>query len=223
MVTGATGALGAAVVTTLLAQGAECHLPMVEDALPVYLPWRQDARVHATAKLSLDDEIAVTSYYASIPALWASVHLVGGFAMKPLLEITFDDLLTQWRLNVATCFLCSREAVRAMRRAGRGGRIVNVTSRASVNAVPGMLSYTMAKAAVTSMTQSLAAELIQEGILVNAVSPSLIDSPANRTAMPTSDFSLWPKAADIAESIAFLVSPKNELTSGAIVPVHGRA
>jgi NAD(P)-dependent dehydrogenase (short-subunit alcohol dehydrogenase family) len=223
VVTGGTGALGSAVVAALLERGATCHLPIREGALPAQLPWRAHARVVATAKLALDDEAVVTDYYGALPALWGSVHLVGGFAMKPLTEITLDELRMQWSLNVATCFLCSREAVRAMRRGGGGGRLVNVSARAATTSSPGMLSYTAAKAAVAAMTQSLAAELVAEKILVNAVAPSLIDSPANRAAMPNADFDAWPKAAEIAEAIAFLVSPSNALTSGAIVPVYGRA
>lgn len=225
VVTGATGALGSAVVALLLERGAECHLPIREASLPERLPWHKDARVVAAGGLALDDEGAVTRYYAGISGLWASVHLVGGFAMNPLVDTTLAELRAQHDINAVTCFLCSREAVRAMRRgaAGEGGRIVNVTSRASVSSSAGMLSYTMAKAAVTSLTQSLAAELIGDNILVNAVSPSLIDSAANRASMPDADFAKWPKAEEIAETIAFLISPANTLTSGAIVPVHGRA
>jgi NAD(P)-dependent dehydrogenase (short-subunit alcohol dehydrogenase family) len=224
VITGATGALGSAVVTALLERGAECHLPMREAEVPAHLPWRGDARVHPVAEVELDDEAAVTGFYAALPSLWGSVHLVGGFAMKPLLETSLAELRAQHDLNAVTCFLCSREAARAMQRGGGvGGRIVNVTARASVSSAPGMLAYTMAKAAVTSLTQSLAAELLGAGILVNAVSPSLIDSAANRAAMPDADFAKWPKAAEIAEAIAYLVSAENALTSGAIVPVHGRA
>lgn len=223
VVTGATGALGSAVVALLLERGAECHLPIREAALPERLPWHKDARAVATGGLALDDEAAVTRYYAGLPDLWASIHLVGGFAMKPLVDTTLAELRAQHDLNTVTCFLCSREAARAMKKGGDGGRIVNVTSRASVNSSPGMLSYTMAKAAVTSLTQSLAAELLAERILVNAVSPSLIDSAANRASMPDADFSTWPKAGELAEAIAFLISSENTLTSGAIVPVHGRA
>lgn len=222
VVTGATGALGAAVVASLLERGATCHLPIFEDALPAHLPWRDDPRVSATPRVALDDEAAVTAFYAALPSLWASVHLVGGFAMKPLTETTVADLRAQWQLNAVTCFLCCREATRALRRTRNGGRLVNVTARAAVNAAPGMLAYTSAKAAVASMTQSLGAELSADRILVNAVAPSLIDSPANRAAMPDADFASWPTPAQLAETIAFLASPDNALTSGAVVPVYGR-
>lgn len=222
VVTGATGALGSAVVQGLLERGAEIWMPMREDALPQHLPWRGEAKVHAASGLALDDEASVVGYYAGVPALWASVHLVGGFAMNGVAETSLDELRAQWSLNAVTCFLCSREAVKAMRLTGAGGRIVNVTSRAAVSSAPGMLSYTMTKAAVTSLSQSLAAELAGEQILVNAVAPSIIDSPANRKAMPDADFSRWPKASEIAAAIGFLISPTNTLTSGAIVPVYGR-
>lgn len=222
VITGATGALGAAVVELLLARGATCHLPLVEAKLPAHLPWRDHPSVRATSGVSLEDEAAVTAYYAALPPLWGSIHLVGGFAMKPITETTLAELEAQWRLNLVTCFLCCREATRALRRSG-GGRLVNVTARASVNSAPGMLAYTTAKAAVASLTQSLAAELAAEHILVNAVAPSLIDSPANRAAMPQADFSTWPKPPELAEAIAFLASPENTLTSGTLLPVYGRA
>ncbi|MEZ4363291.1 MAG: SDR family NAD(P)-dependent oxidoreductase [Kofleriaceae bacterium] len=225
VVTGATGALGSAVVARLLDLGAECHLPMREPAVPEHLPWRGHAQVHATPSVSLEDEAAVTAYYAGLPELWGSAQLVGGFAMKPLLDTSLAELHAQWSLNVATCFLCCREAVRAMRRSGgaQGGRLINVTARAATSAAPGMLAYTAAKAAVASLTQTLAAELAQEQILINAISPSLIDSAANRAAMPDADFDKWPKPTELADAIAFLLSPDNALTSGAIVPVYGRA
>jgi NAD(P)-dependent dehydrogenase (short-subunit alcohol dehydrogenase family) len=86
-----------------------------------------------------------------------------------------------------------------------------------------MVAYTAAKAGVASLTQSLAAELRDENILVNAVLPSTIDTPANRAAMPKADHASWPKPTEIAEAILFLASPSNTLTSGTLLPVYGRA
>ena len=107
-------------------------------------------------------------------------------------------------------------------RAAGGGRIVNVAARAAVAPVPGMAAYLTSKAGVAALTQALAAEVLTEGILVNAVLPSIIDTPANRASMPKADFATWPKPAEIAETIVFLASPENALTSGALVPVYGR-
>jgi NAD(P)-dependent dehydrogenase (short-subunit alcohol dehydrogenase family) len=224
VVTGATGGLGASVVTALLARGATVHVPMVEAALPAHLPWATSPAVVARPGLALDDEAAVTRYYADLPAPWASIHLVGGFAMAPITDTSLADLGKQWSLNAATCFLCSREAVRAMRRGGGGGgRIVNVAARPVLSPVGGMIAYSAAKAAVASITQCLAAEVLAERILVNAVVPSIIDTPANRAAMPAADHDAWPKASELAATIAFLASADNALTTGTLVPVYGRA
>ncbi len=222
VVTGGTGALGGAVVALLIERGATVHLPMIEPELPAQLAWRTDRRVVAAPGLALDDEAAVTGYYAKVPAPWASIHLVGGFAMAPITETSLADYEKMHRLNGVTCFLTCREAVRAMRKAGGGGRIVNVASRAVLTPAGGSIAYTASKAEVSAITAALAAEVLAEGILVNAVVPSIIDTPANRASMPTADHARWPKAADIAEAIAYLASPSNTLTSGALLPVYGR-
>lgn len=223
VVTGATGALGAGLVDVLLERGASLYLPMIEPELPAYLTWRDNPRVHATPKVSLDDEAHVAGFYESVPALWASIHLVGGFAMAPIDKTSLADFEKQWRLNTVTCFLACREAVKAIRKTSGGGRIVNVAARPVQVATAGMIAYVAAKAGVASITQSLAAELLAENILVNAVLPSTIDTPANRSAMPKADFTIWPKPAQIAQTIAFLSSPENALTTGTLVPVYGRA
>ncbi|NVB80411.1 MAG: SDR family NAD(P)-dependent oxidoreductase [Kofleriaceae bacterium] len=223
VVTGGTGALGTGVVELLLARGATVYLPIHEPALPAHLPWRTNARVKATPKVSLEDEAQVAAFYASVPDLWGSIHLVGGFAMAKLAETSLAEFEKQWRLNTVTCFLACREAVKAMRKAGNGGRIVNVGSRPVVSPTPGMISYVASKAGVAALTQSLAPELLAENILINAVLPSTIDTPANRAAMPKAEHDKWPKPAQIAETIAFLASPANVLTTGALVPVFGQA
>jgi NAD(P)-dependent dehydrogenase (short-subunit alcohol dehydrogenase family) len=173
--------------------------------------------------VQLDDEASTAAFYGALPPIWASIHLVGGFAMSPLAETSLADFEGQWRLNTVTCFLACREAVTSMRKGGVGGRIVNVGSRPVIAPVGGMAAYVAAKAGVASLTQTLAVELLGEGILVNAVLPSTIDTPANRASMPKADHGTWPTPAEIAETIAFLAAPENTLTSGALVPVFGRA
>jgi NAD(P)-dependent dehydrogenase (short-subunit alcohol dehydrogenase family) len=200
VVTGGTGALGAGVVQALSAAGATCHVTRREE-------------------VDLADEAAVERWYAARPAPWASIHLAGGFAMSPITETRLADLRAQLDVNLVTAFLACREAVRAMRRAGSGGRIVNVASRPAIVPAGGMIAYSVSKAAVASLTQSLAVETKRDGILVNAVLPSTIDTPQNRAAMPKADFDAWPKPAEIAEAILWLASPRNTLVSGALVPV----
>ncbi len=222
VITGGTGGLGASVVEAFLAQGAEVHLPIFERELPAHLAWRGDARVHAR-QVSLEDEAQVTAFYAAIGPLWASVHLVGGFGMAPIAETSLADFEKQWRLNAVTCFLGCREAVKAIRTSGKGGRIVNVAARPAVQPVAGMIAYASSKATVAAITQNLAVEVLPENILVNAVLPSTIDTPANRKAMPNADHAKWPTPAQIAATIYFLASEHNALTTGTLVPVYGRA
>ena len=205
VITGGRGALGKGVCALLEARGAILHVAPEPPAL------------------RLDDEAQAVAFYAELPPIWASIHLVGGFAMKPIADTTLADFEAQWRINTVTCFLSCREAVKAIRRSGAGGgRIVNVAARPVLSPAGSLAAYTAAKAGVAALTQTLAAELAGEGILVNAVLPSLIDSPANRAAMPDADHGSWPRPAEIAEAIAFLASPENTLTSGALLPVYGR-
>jgi NAD(P)-dependent dehydrogenase (short-subunit alcohol dehydrogenase family) len=204
VVTGGKGALGGAVVAWLEARGAAVHVPDI-------------------ATVDLSNEAQAAAYYAALPPLWASIQLAGGFAMAPIADTSLADFERQWRINTVTCFLACREAVRSIRRAGGGGRIVNVAARPVVAPVPGMTAYVASKAGVAAITQALAAELAGDRILVNAVLPSIIDTPANRAAMPSADHAAWPQPAEIAELIGFLASPDNALTSGALVPVYGRA
>jgi len=172
--------------------------------------------------LRLDDDAQATAYFATLPPLWASIHLVGGFAMKALVETSYADFEAQWRINTVSCFLCCREAARNMLASGAGGRIVNVASRAALAPPSNMAAYVAGKAGVVGLTQSIAAELLADKILVNAVAPSIIDSPANRAAMPKADHASWPTPVEIAQAIVFLASPENTLTSGTVVPVYGR-
>jgi NAD(P)-dependent dehydrogenase (short-subunit alcohol dehydrogenase family) len=174
------------------------------------------------ATVDLSSEAAAAAYYADLPPLWASVQLAGGFAMAPIAETSLTEFERMWRMNTVTCFLACREAVRSIRRAG-GGRIVNVAARPVVAPAPGMTAYVASKAGVAAITQALAAELAGDRILVNAVLPSIIDTPANRAAMPSADHAAWPTPAQLAQAIGFLASPDNALTSGALVPVYGRA
>lgn len=224
VVTGGTGALGAAVVKRLLASGATCHVPVYDLEELAGCGFSKHPRAHFTEHLDLGDEVAVASFYRELPIPWASIHCAGGFAMAGIAETSAADLEAQWRLNAATCFLCCREAIRRFRQGGQGGRLVNVAARPSLEPRlgAGMIAYTMAKSAVAALTQALAEEVAAEEIWVNAVAPSILDTPANRAAMPDADPSVWASLAAVAETIVFLASPQNLATRGGIVPVYGK-
>jgi NAD(P)-dependent dehydrogenase (short-subunit alcohol dehydrogenase family) len=225
VVTGGTGALGTAVVGALIKAGATCHVPYLIDQEAARFPFRDHAQVKLVADMDLAEEAAVARLFAGVPALWASIHLVGGFAMAPIGKTSKADLMKQVDMNFVTAFLCCRAAVEAMTRTGAGGRIVNVATRPAIEwrAGAGMIAYVASKAAVAALTVALAEEVVQADILVNAVAPSTMDTPANRQAMPKADFDAWTKVEDVAATILFLASPENRVTRGGVVPVYGKS
>jgi NAD(P)-dependent dehydrogenase (short-subunit alcohol dehydrogenase family) len=224
VVTGGTGALGTAVVGALLERGAICHVPCHAAAEAESFRHRAHERVRLATVGTLAEEAAVAAAYDGIAPLWASIHIAGGFAMAPLVETGKAALMTQLEMNLVSAFLCCRAAVAAMRRSG-GGRIVNIAARPALEPRlgAGMVAYAVSKAGVAALTEALAQEVAEDGILVNAVAPSILDTAANRRAMPKADFALWPKVEEVAATIAFLASPANAVTRGAIVPVYGRS
>jgi NAD(P)-dependent dehydrogenase (short-subunit alcohol dehydrogenase family) len=224
VVTGGTGALGAGIVGALLDGGAEVYVPWHDARELSASPFAKRQGFHARGPVDLSSEVEVAAFFAGLPSIWASIHAVGGFAMAPLCETTAAQFRRMHELNVMTCFLCCREAVRRMRSGGYdGGRIVNVGARAAQIPTGGMVAYTAAKAAVASLTLALGEELRHDHIFVNAVIPSIIDTPQNRADMAGADHALWPTPAAIARTVAFLASPDNRTTRGALVPVYGDA
>jgi NAD(P)-dependent dehydrogenase (short-subunit alcohol dehydrogenase family) len=224
VITGGTGALGTAMVDVLIKAGAVCHVPYVNRTEAERFPFRDHPQVRLTGDIELTEEAAVAKLYDGAPKLWASIHIAGGFAMSPVADTTKSDLMQQVDMNFVTAFLCCRAAVRAMTATGTGGRIVNVATRPALEwrAGAGMVAYTASKAAVAALTIALAEEVVKAGILVNAIAPSTMDTPANRRAMPKADHAAWAKVEEVATTILFLASPENRVTRGAVVPVYGR-
>jgi NAD(P)-dependent dehydrogenase (short-subunit alcohol dehydrogenase family) len=226
VVTGGAGALGTAVVARLIEAGAACHVPCLDEAEVARFHLRDHKHVTVRITGSLAEEAAIEKFYGEIPSLWASIHTVGGFAAAALRETSSATIRQQLDMNLVTCILCCRAAVRAMTSAMTGGgRIVNVAARPALEwrSGAGMAAYTASKAGVAALTAALAEEVAKDGILVNAVAPSIMDTPANRQAMPKADHALWPKVEEVAATIAFLASPDNKVTRGAIVPVYGKS
>jgi len=223
VVTGGTGALGIAVVDALLEAGATCHVPYIVAAEAERYPHRGHARMTLIPDADLTDEAAVARVYARVPKVWASIHLAGGFAFAPIGETTVAILRRQVDMNFVSCFLCCRAAVGAMAQAD-GGRIVNVAARPALEGRAGanMTAYAASKAAVATLTMALGEEVAGKNILVNAVAPSILDTPTNRKDMPKADHATWPKVEEVARTILFLASPDNKVTRGAIVPVYGK-
>ena len=224
VVTGGTGALGTAVVGALLAAGATCHIPYFVEDEEKRFAHRDHPRVKLISGGNIASQTVVTRIYEGVPKLWASIHLAGGFAAWPIAETDETELMGMMRNNLLSCYLCCAAAVAAMRRNG-GGRIVNIAARPALEprTGAGATGYTVSKAGVAALTQALAAEVLKEDILVNAIAPSTLDTEANRKAMPKADHAAWPKPAEVATIICNLAAPSNRITSGAVIPVYGRA
>lgn len=224
VITGGTGALGTAVVSALVAAGATCTVPYVHESEAQRFPVRGDPNVTLIAVSNLADEAQVAKLYAGLKP-WASIHIAGGFAAGKVADTDKTALMAQIDSNLISSFLCCRAAVNAMVAASQGGRIVNVAARPALEwrSGAGMTAYTVAKTGVAALTVALAEEVAKDGILVNAVAPSIMDTPANRKAMPKANFDAWPKVEDVAATILFLASPDNKVTRGGIVPVYGKS
>lgn len=230
LVTGGAGTLGSATVRLLLDFGAVVSVPCFNREEYDSFELKDEPEIFAQPDINLADEDSTRSFFESAVeaqgSLWASVHIAGGFGMGSIEDTPLSDFEKQVQMNTITCYNSCRAAVGCMRSSSyNGGRIVNIASRPGVEPRQGkgMSAYTVAKASVAALTEALAAELIEDNIVVNAIAPSIIDSPANREAMPDADFDTWPKPEQLARQIAWLCSEANEVTRGGIIPVYGKS
>lgn len=227
LVAGGTGALGRAVSLALLQEGAQVvvtyrkqeEFAALQDAAPAGGPRLEGHRIDVT------DEAAVSGLIATLVAqhvaLDVLVNTVGGYAGgTKLWELEPEVLDRMLALNLRSGYALSRAAVRVMLKQGRGA-IVNVAAKAAADYPGGAAAYAASKAAAVALLGSLAAELKGTGVRVNSILPSIIDTRANRQAMPKADFSKWPKPEEIARVILFLCSDDAKVVHGAAVPVYG--
>ncbi len=155
--------------------------------------------------------------------LRAVINLVGGFATGGRVhETPVDDFERLVRLNLRPAYLTIQAALPELI-AGGGGSVVCVSSRAAVRPFSGAAGYVTGKAAVMALADALAVEYKQDGVRVNTILPSVIDTPANRAAQPGADYSSWVAPARIARVIRFLVEDDSDAVSGAHIPVYGSA
>ena len=221
LVTGGTGGLGAAVTRAFL-----------DDGWRVVVPWiaeRELERVEAHDRLELvradlfDPDAVASAVRSAGPSLRAAVNLVGGFAEHGRVhETPIETFEEQLRLNLRPTYLVCAAVLPTLLHAG-GGAIVCVSSRSALRPFPGAAGYVVSKSAVLALVDALDAEYRKDRIRVNAVLPSVIDTPFNRSSMPDADFDTWVAPEQIARVIRFLCSDDASVTSGAHLPVYGRA
>jgi NAD(P)-dependent dehydrogenase (short-subunit alcohol dehydrogenase family) len=229
IVTGGTGGLGEAVVKLLLAEGAAVDVPHRQAGDLDQLRERIGLGAAAAlggATLDLTDEGAVGAYYQQVAARHGAIHLLvniaGGFGGgEPVHKTGWALWQQQLDMNLKTTVLSCQAAIPHMLAAG--GAIVNVSTRTATQPGANLAAYAASKRAVLQLTEALAAELRDYAITANAILPSIIDTPANRAAMPKADYSKWVTPEQIARVVRFLVGPDATIISGAAVPVYGRA
>lgn len=225
IVTGGTGGLGSAVVERLLSDGWRVVVPWIVPKELERLPAREGLDL-VEADLFQEQSAAQVVSAATGPGaapLRGLVNLVGGFAAGGRVhETPLEDFERQFRLNLRPTYLVTQAAIPSLLEGGVGS-IVCVGSRAALAPFAGAAGYVASKAAVIAYAQAVSKEYLDDGIRCNAILPSVIDTPANRAAMPNADHDRWVKPAEIAAVIAHLLSPASAPTSGAAIPVYGRA
>jgi NAD(P)-dependent dehydrogenase (short-subunit alcohol dehydrogenase family) len=221
VITGGSGGLGTAVVRRFLAEGWRVVATVRGE--PAELdPGAVAVQADVTDESDVSGAIAVATAEPAAP-LRAVVNLVGGFASGGRVhETPVGDFEAQFRLNLRSAYLVTAAALPHLIVAG-GGAVVCISTRAALKPFSGAAGYIASKVALLGLVDALAVEYRDDRIRVNAVLPSVIDTPANRAASPGADFSRWVSPAQIADVVAFLCSDGGAATSGAHVPVYGRA
>lgn len=229
LVAGGTGGLGRAVSLAFLEAGARVSVTYRREEELDSLKHAAGAGVARLEgfKVDVTDEASVRQLVESIAAknarLDALVNTVGGYAggvkLWELETGVFEQMLA---LNLRSGYVLSRAAVPVMLKAGKGA-IVNVAAKAAFDHAAGAAAYAASKAAAVALFDSLAADLKGSGVRVNTILPSIIDTAANRKAMPKADFAKWPKPEDIARVILLLCSEEAGVIHGAAIPVYGNS
>lgn len=223
VITGAFGVLGAAVAKAAADQGARLALidfaktapPGLADGPDVFAQGGVDLTDAVQAGAAID---AAAEHFGGLDAL---LNIAGGFSWEKV-EGSFGETWKRlFLMNVQTAENASRAAIPHLKRSA-AGRIVNVGANAALKAGLGMGPYAASKAGVHALTQALSEELKADGVTVNAVLPSILDTPTNRADMPKADFASWVAPADLASVLLFLASEDARAVTGALIPVTGR-
>ena len=221
VITGSNGALGQAVAATLSRYGARLAL-LDHGQTPSAAP-PAGALHYGGIDLTQADAAhsAMERVVKEAGRLDGLINVAGGFHWEKFAGGTLDSWDSMYRINLRTVVNSCQAALPHLLQAS-GGRIVNVGAMGAAKASTGMGAYAASKAGVAKLTGALADELKDRGITVNAILPSILDTPKNRADMPQADFSRWVTPVEAAEVIAFLVSDEARAVTGALIPVVGR-
>jgi len=224
VITGAPGGLGLAVVKKFRENDARIcavsgHEKEIRSAFGAdsesFLGVEADVTSESAVRKAMDLTVAK---FGRIDIL---IHLVGGFGMSSVEETPLEEIDKMYKINFLSCFLCCKHALPGMKK-NNWGRIITIGAKGALSGAGGMAAYTASKAAVLNLTQALAEEGKKSFITANCLLPSIIDTPANRSSMPGSDFSSWVAPETLAATMLFLCSEEGRNTTGAAIPVFGR-
>jgi NAD(P)-dependent dehydrogenase (short-subunit alcohol dehydrogenase family) len=217
IVTGGFGVLGQAVAAAFAAQGDRVARIDFAPAAPAPLAGSLDiGGVDLTNAAAT--QAAVDNVVSTQGGLDVLVNVAGGFTWETLEDGSIDSWARMQAMNLMTAATITKAAIPALTASGRG-RIVNIGAGAAIKAGMGMGAYAASKSGVHRLTEALAEELGGKGVTVNAILPSIIDTPTNRKDMPDADTSQWVQPAAIADVILFLASEAARGVTGALIPV----
>ncbi|NIR50967.1 SDR family oxidoreductase [candidate division KSB1 bacterium] len=229
IITGATGGLGKAVTHAFLENGARVATLASREASLKGLKEQLSSSKgdYFAIATNLLDESSVKSMVEQVldkyDRIDCLINLVGGFlGGVSISETSGEQWDNMFNLNLKSAFLCCKHVLPVMKKQ-KSGSIVNIGSKGGIKAVAGMSAYSASKAGVINLTEALAAEGRDDNITANVVVPSIIDTPANRQAMPNADFENWVTPETIASTILFFCSDHARDISGSVVPVYGKA
>ena len=231
LVTGGTGAIGRAVTARFLAEGYRVAVTYRNEAEWTSLADERRREHEAGALLGVAADVtsedamrdAVDRVVKTYGGLRVLVHVAGGYAGgKPVESIEASTVRQMLDLNLVSAFWAAKAAIPHVKRAG-SGRLLFVSSRGSLIHYPGAAAYAAAKAGLNALVGTLARELLASGVTANAILPSTVDTAANRKEMPNADHGSWVQPKEIAELLLVLASERASATSGALIPIYGRA
>ena len=229
LITGGTGILGSAVTKAYLAQGDTVAVTyLFENEVERFKEFNPDLSDNVTflfANVTEETEVqkTIAEFISQFGSLDVLINIVGGFVGGiPTAELEEDRWDFMMNLNLKSVFLCCKTVIPHMA-AQNYGKIINVSARAGLKGEAGLSVYCVSKGGVRTLTESLAAEVMDSGVNVNAIMPSIMDTPANRESMPDEEHDRWVAPADVAKVICFLTSDDASIINGAAIPVYGRA
>lgn len=227
LITGGTGGLGVSVLEEFLSGGAKVLTTYIEEH---QLKYAEEVKEKYGASLSFakvditktkQTEKLIERTVKKLGRIDILVNIVGGFAMAGITDTDDETWDSMMNMNLRSVFLMTRAVLPTMQ-IQKYGRIINIGARPAVHGAAKMSAYGASKAGVLNLTQSVAAEMKDSGINVNAIIPGTIDTPHNRKDMPRADFKKWVKPQEIAKVISFLCSKEADSITGAVVPVLGK-